>query len=500
MINEEINNIFYDLEKNKFNYDKTIKIFSKSKIQKINLNDYIFFFIQTIKNINWADYFQDLNLEAYELQDLSLENCFSQYLQNKISLKNIIIETLSMNFTKNSIKISSDNLNYYEIYTENKFYHKWDKYCANIINKLYIEGNVLYCLFLNLYEDMKNGHASVLIILKNNDGLELFIYDPNGMYSFYKQYTSVFLETLKKYLKLNSKKHTKKIDIIIMPEKIFGIKPSTLQVLFEVEKKYGYCGIFSLFFLYCFLVVFIKTKNKNFTFLLQHIYLYFIQKFEKEGSNKVYFSIVNFANNIKDIFLRKINQYENKTNILVKINEYIIYLVEIFKGGKEYIDEKSDEYILINDNTDILDNENRNYDEELKLLDWKNIKEKRENEKCKIDDECISKLCVKNKCTKPNDNDKLDFLTRLEWKEVEENEEIEKIKIFCKEKTFENFQVLNLETKEFFIIGFNYVFDKLKDDNLKLTSEFKLYLQDTKNISDYKNKYENFKKKYKFSY
>ena len=74
MINEEINNIFYDLEKNKFNYDKTIKIFSKSKIQKINLNDYIFFFIQTIKNINWADYFQDLNLEAYELQDLSLEN------------------------------------------------------------------------------------------------------------------------------------------------------------------------------------------------------------------------------------------------------------------------------------------------------------------------------------------------------------------------------------------------------------------------------------------
>ena len=110
------------------------------------------------------------------------------------------------------------------------------------------------------------------------------------------------------------------------------------------------------------------------------------------------------------------------------------------------------------------------------------------------DDECISKICEKNRCTKPNDNDKLDFLTRLEWKEVEENEEIEKIKIFCKEKTFENFSLLNEGSKEFFIIGFNYLFKKLKDDNLKLTPEFKLYLQDTKNITDYKNKRRNFKK------
>ena len=126
----------------------------------------------------------------------------------------------------------------------------------------------------------------------------------------------------------------------------------------------------------------------------------------------------------------------------------------------------------------------------MNLLDWKNIKEKRENEYCIENEECISKLCKQNKCTKPNDNDKLDFLTRLEWKEVEENEEIEKIKIFCKEKTFENFSLLNEGSKEFFIIGFNYLFKKLKDDNLK----FKLYLQDTKNITDYKNKRRNFKK------
>ena len=104
---------------------------------------------------------------------------------------------------------------------------------------------------------------------------------------------------------------------------------------------------------------------------------------------------------------------------------------------------KNPEYVILKDlEKKEYDLEKKEYDLEMNLLDWKNIKEKRENEYCIENEECISKLCKQNKCTKPNDNDKLDFLTRLEWKEVEENEEIEKIKIFCKEKTFENFSLL----------------------------------------------------------
>ena len=40
-----INEIINGLDKNKFNYDKTIRIFQKNEILKIHLDDYIFFFI-----------------------------------------------------------------------------------------------------------------------------------------------------------------------------------------------------------------------------------------------------------------------------------------------------------------------------------------------------------------------------------------------------------------------------------------------------------------------
>ena len=46
------------------------------------------------------------------------------------------------------------------------------------------------------------------------------------------------------------------------------------------------------------------------------------------------------------------------------------------------------------------------------------MKELRENEECKENRQCISKICRDNKCTRPTPNDKLDFLTKLEWDEL----------------------------------------------------------------------------------
>ena len=439
----------------------------------------------------------DLKFSESEYKKIRIENCLSDYLKKEISLENIIIEKLYINFksdNENEHELKTNYLESYEHIFTNMFSDYMNKFCKNIINKLYIENNILYSSHLSLYQNKENGHSVILIISKNNKNLKLFIYDPNGSRSSYYKYITSFLKLLQKCLELNSKNYFEKVDII--DQKTFGNGEYNLQYMFEYNENFGYCTIFSLFFLYCFLILFQKSKSKNIENIINDIYFYFYEKFsdKKYNHKKIYFFMVNFANNIKDIFLSKLNDYKDKDRefILEKINMYIFMSINNVKNifVKEDIGE---DHILIKNNN-INNNEKREYDKEMNLLDWRKIKEKRENEKCYKDDQCISKLCVKNKCTKPNDNDKLDFLTRLEWKEVEEYEEIEKIKKFCKEKTFENFSLLKESSREFFIIGFNYVFDKLKNKKIDLTPKFKLYLQDTKNIPDYKNKYKNFKK------
>ena len=63
-IEKNMNKIFYDLQKYNFNYDKKILVFTDDKKQEIELNDYIFFFIQTIIN----QYIFNLNLLEISLR------------------------------------------------------------------------------------------------------------------------------------------------------------------------------------------------------------------------------------------------------------------------------------------------------------------------------------------------------------------------------------------------------------------------------------------------
>ena len=150
---------------------------------------------------------------------------------------------------------------------------------------------------------------------------------------------------------------------------------------------------------------------------------------------------------------------------------------------------KNPEYVILKDlEKKEYDLEKKEYDLEMNLLDWKNIKEKRENEYCIENEECISKLCKQNKCTKPNDNDKLDFLTRLEWKDLNE---LNRIQTFCKNQTKENFELLNYRSKEFFILGIDYIQRNNKKNKLKI--DLKLILEKFK-INDYEKKYVSFEK------
>ena len=412
-IKYSMDNIFYDLQKYNFNYDKKILVFTDDKKQEIELNDYIFFFIQTIIN----QYIFNLNLSTITSKALSLNKCFVSYLSiKKIKNKNVVIDNLTINFKEDDIQFSNDEINFkYAVFNKNTLTGNIYKYCENILDILYRRQNKLYCSFLNLYNNRSFGHSVILLILKNNDKLELFIYDPVGEFSMYYNKIENFLQILKRCFELNNYNYFNSCELF--SQKNNDIITINLQSFFEVKKNNGYCSIFSLFFLYCFLVVFEISPVKNFS-ILRDIQLYFANKYFKTGSEEVYFSVVCFANNIKDIFLFGASKLNVKEEVINKINNNIIYLFKKHSLNKIFI-ESNYKYILPQPITSTDQLDKRNYDEELNLLDWSTMKELRENEECKENEECISKICRDNKCTRPTPNDKLDFLTRLEWDELD---------------------------------------------------------------------------------
>ena len=130
-----INEIINDLDKNKFNYDKTIRIFQKNEILKIHLDDYIFFFIQSMENIIYIS--DDLKFSESEYKKIRIENCLSDYLKKEISLENIIIEKLYINFksdNENEHELKTNYLESYEHIFTNMFSDYMNKFCKNIIN------------------------------------------------------------------------------------------------------------------------------------------------------------------------------------------------------------------------------------------------------------------------------------------------------------------------------------------------------------------------------
>ena len=168
--------------------------------------------------------------------------------------------------------------------------------------------------------------------------------------------------------------------------------------------------------MYCFIVIFQNSRKKNFS-ILTDIQSYFSNQYITTGSEKVYFTIVSFANNIKDVFLDKLGYNNKREYIINEINELIIYLFQK-ENLKNAFTETNYGYILPKPKFIEQKIDKRNYDEELSLLDWSTMKELRENEDCKENNQCISKICRHNKCTRPTPNDKLDFLSKLEWDQL----------------------------------------------------------------------------------
>ena len=490
-----IDKIFSKLKNYNYNFEKKVKIFDyeKNKYIELNINDYIWFFIQAIDNSN-----------IYEIR-------FSEYaylyIEDNIQekwVKNIKLEALDLNFSSMHLiqmkvaNMSNQNL-YPSVFKEEKEYFKISldilskevlEYSDTILNKLYVnEKSKIATSFLRVSLNMTIHHSCLLIFYRDEQNLSLFLYDPNGPITYHYNKTFNFVLLLEKILKLKNKNYFKTIKII--NQNLY--QNLNLQQLTEIKNSNGYCLVYCGFFLYCFISLCKHFENKNFDIRL--ILFSLNNSFGKiilNNSQNIYITLVSFANKIKDTFIKSVkkDKYRYVDDILNKIDKNILWF--FYKFNKNYIleDLDNENYTVNNEQYIEKDYQKRDYDEELKFLDWNNIKEKRENEQCKINEECISKLCVKNKCTKPNDNDKLDFLTRLEWKEIKEEEnERKKIIDFCKDKTVKKFESLNQETKDFFLIVVNYMINSKDWGKIRNGNNFSIYLDLNRKIIDYEEKY-----------
>ena len=123
---------------------------------------------------------------------------------------------------------------------------------------------------------------------------------------------------------------------------------------------------------------------------------------------------MTFSNYIKDKYLTFMYNnidIEDYRDFLNESNKFILDLnikKKLFLKTENNLHENKYTYVSS-------EKEKRNYDEEINNINQKTIKG--ENEDCKENDECISKLCLENKCTRPTDNDKLEYLMDIEWME-----------------------------------------------------------------------------------
>ena len=434
-------------------------------------------------------------LNFYELN-------FKKFMNHKIKgnwIKNFLLENMYIDFENNnnfSYKFHPDQ-NYKKYYEETPLETKLSKFCLSVLDKFKTSEQInLLASFLCVSFEQKFFHSNILFIWKNKNIIKLFIYEPNGSVSFYSEKQKNFLNVLKEEFENIVKNDIKYNEEI----QIFSIPDMGIQKLSEPKINFGYCLIYSSFFLYC-IVMLLENVYKN-TNVESAIAFFNDLFFEIEVKNNIkinyYYSIlVYFANNLKDYFLNYIHKNHLENTYLPMLNSSIFTMVTLHKKHELTEDILNEEELQIKVFEEYKSLEKRNYKKEFQNLDWSKIKEKMGGEECKIDNDCISKICEKNICTNPNDNDKLDFLNNLEWIEAKNHnikveKELEKIKTFFTEKSIENLENLENDTKDFLLLSLEYL---LMNDTEKyknyFTSNFTMHHHDQncRKIVNYKEKY-----------
>jgi hypothetical protein len=307
-----------------------------------------------------------------------------QYINDKNELKTFnynIDEDIYDDYEEDSENISEEDKTNIETFKE---------FCDFVIQKIEDCGRFTIMTLSN-WNSKKNqtdklnipGHRNVILIENTDEEIYFNHYEPHGAENdyFYHERED-FFEILKTYLsksflkseqkkykfqdfshlqsmstfnsslslkknKKSSKKKTKKISIEPFSSSIcVGIQ----SVLSEYD-KYGYCSLFSMFWLYCVLNCFfdINEKNKNIPPLkewIKNVENILLEIF-KNNQEKLYNLVITFAYRLFSRYYSSNLLNVNDRNMILKIQEdsvnilFSVYLDDMKSGKiKVYIEEK----------------------------------------------------------------------------------------------------------------------------------------------------------------
>lgn len=229
--------------------------------------------------------------------------------------------------------------------------------------------------------DKHQSHQNIIIIFKDEEKIHLSVYDPHGSqyYSEIQKAADNFLIQLRDLYP----------DIFVISPRVTVSCPIGLQAY--ANDDFGYCVVFSLFWLYC--VLYISSKSNNGLNLNN---IHFVEKF-----------MIFYAKKPKKLF-----------NMTIKFSIYLInsYIELLTKKGNPQFNIQFAKLIKYNikDEADIkelshkrvsigTETERKKYLKKASISGTLKSTRKKDGDICKHNDDCMSDICNDQKCISYSD-------------------------------------------------------------------------------------------------
>ena len=387
---------------NNINFNKKINIFfDDNKYKKTYISEYTsllfqFTYLYKPKNQDFINIAQYLYYEIPQYEKIEwIDTSCIGYLYFDYH-----IDENEFTFGKSKQKVFFyDEDNY-------KYGNKFIKFC-NVLFEITKENKIsaTFISMTKLKENIKVGDSHLIILISSFEKgkIVLYLYDPNGI-EYYN--TIVFDKLLNHISQCLNDNNKKKCEITNDKILNFGIQDFIYKKISDYG-MYGYCVVYSHFFLYCVFQVLYFLKKNNIDISFVNIYKTINKSIEiivKNNKEKdIYNLIINFANIISNNYLNFLKEKipEENDSFLEFINEKVI------KTSKGNI--KTFQYV---EKQPYVEQKQQSRDLYLELREKKLLPNqlKFDFEECKEHDDCLSKECKYGKCMPLSFNRKLEIL------------------------------------------------------------------------------------------
>lgn len=299
-----------------------------------------------------------------------------QHCTGKIS---IIIENNELSF--NTLK---DNL-WNPVGELGDYSHEFKSFVDNLVKRVQESDCPFTTLFFTVegqVKDYKFVHQNIIIIFKQEGKIHIAIYDPHGVKAIkpIRKTSNKFLQQIQNL----------KPDIFVIRPRFIVSCPIGLQKY--ANDNFGWCIMFSLFWLYCVLYISLKTKNGitiNNIKLVEQILLQYAK-----SPQLLYIMTKKFAVYVTNSYIQFItrNGNPNFNRELTKEVKRVIKSEPSIEKSKYKKHKKMSSK-----------KEQTQYYKTLSKHAKEKSNRKQDGASCKKDDDCLSDICKQNKCISYSD-------------------------------------------------------------------------------------------------